>query len=175
MPSTVSRPESRPDFARGFGLNIPEEEEEDEEVEDAAEDAETQEEDMEEALEPEEQIPEEETSIDIETAQASTVEYISEVHKSSVHTRHASRVSVALSVGSVGKPLDETMIAHSRHGSLQMPYNVNEAEASPAVEKEFEHADPLNEWTGSEDVRSVDNDLDDQEVSSIRLKPIMQH
>ena len=146
-PSAPSRAESRPDFVRGFGLDIPEEEEEELETQDAGTEHAAdrtitdQPNGLEDNVPPSDAVQPSNVQINVETKEGGT------------HTRHASRISVALSVGSVSKKLDEPMTSHSRHSSLAVPVQ--------GVEQKSEStADALNEWTGSESDLS-----DDQEVS----------
>ena len=112
VPSAPSRTESRPDFARGFGLDIPEEEEEEEEE---AKDAATE--------HAADRTLTDQPNVLEDNAPTSDAVNLDNVHPSvaapneNSHTRHASRISVALSVGSMSRNLDETMVGHSRHSS----------------------------------------------------------
>ncbi|KAI5120547.1 hypothetical protein M0805_000275 [Coniferiporia weirii] len=149
VPSVPSRAESRPDFTRGFGLDIPEEEEGEGESPQADLPVE--------ALASELQTERDEARLSSEAVQPSLVQKVDvSVPNPGVHTRHASRVSVALSIGSAGKLLDETMVARSRKGSMEIQYGVED-------KTEIEVVDPLNEWTGSEDLRSAGDLSEDQE------------
>ncbi|KAH8120720.1 hypothetical protein DFH11DRAFT_1500736 [Phellopilus nigrolimitatus] len=146
VPSVPSRNESRPDFTRGFGLDIPEEEEgeggEEQEAEPLADTT---------VIEP----PKAQED-GVSSPQAVPMSILQDadigVSKTSAHSRHASRVSVALSVGSTSKRVGEPSVAHSRMSSMEMRFGVEEE--SGAIEVQ----DPLNEWTGSEDLGSDDQE-----------------
>lgn len=159
VPSAPSRNDSRPDFIRGFGLDITEEEDEDEEV---AEKGELGEEISKGANEANEDsaVTGDVTVVD---PPRSLDDKAGPIHdgaedstspvKTSMHLQHPSRVSVALSVGS-RKNADEPLTTHSKHSSVAMTSRTglmnNEVIA-------------LNEWTGSE---SVDVDaVSDSDVS----------
>lgn len=183
VPPATSRPESRPDFIRGFGLDIPEEEEEEEEEKEnvppppaeqlCAPLAElVQPEPQEPLYESDRQVTIEEPESPAEEREVSMAQTAVDGHSrhastAGVHTRHASRISVTLSVGSAPR-YDETVVDHSRkesRASIEMGQFVKELEQDE-VAAEFGN-DPLNEWTGSEDlVRDGDEDdaTDDQEV-----------
>ncbi|THH09411.1 hypothetical protein EW145_g2020 [Phellinidium pouzarii] len=149
VPSVPSRAESRPDFNRGFGLDIPEEEEEEEKFQQAEPPAEAP------ITEPPEE-QQETVSLSEDVQPIIMQDTVVGASKAGIHTRHASRVSVTLSVASVSKHLDETMVSHSRKASIEMQLGAE-------GEREIEVVDPLNEWTGSEDVRSAEELSEDQE------------
>ncbi|EJD04490.1 uncharacterized protein FOMMEDRAFT_140427 [Fomitiporia mediterranea MF3/22] len=147
VPSAPARTESRPDFIRGFGLDIPEEEEEEEEELQRTETEPTAETTMAESP----KVLEDDAPPSV-PMQLNNVENNVVAPKEGTHTRHTSRISVALSLGSVSKNMDVTMVDHSRHSSIAMPGENHGAEHNQEV-----LPDPLNEWTGSESVS------DDQE------------
>ncbi|KDQ54973.1 hypothetical protein JAAARDRAFT_356270 [Jaapia argillacea MUCL 33604] len=152
-PPAASRPESRPDFARGFGLDIPEEEEEVEEV-------------------VEREVKEEEAEVadDVDTTVEASVEDSGEMELeelgsltapvSRLHSRHVSRLSAALSLRSVGGHMDEPIYEGPGLVPLLSPVG------NPIIE-DLDHSDhdheAVQEWTGSEDLR--DGDKSDDEVS----------
>ncbi|OCB89245.1 hypothetical protein A7U60_g3612 [Sanghuangporus baumii] len=144
VPSAPSRAEDRPDFIRGFGLDIPEEEEEEEEAQDAGTEhaADRTITDQPNGLE--------DNAPPSDAVQSGNVQS-NVAAKEGTHTRHVSRISVALSIGSMSKNLEETMVGHSRHSSLAAPVQ--------SVEHKSEStADALNEWTGSESDLSDDQE-----------------
>lgn len=160
VPPTASRPESRPDFNRGFGLDIPEEEEEEEK------------ENVPPALSNQHSASHMEVTLsvdkpplseldqpgDVEEPEVSMAQTAVDSHSrhasiAGVHTRHASRISVTLSVGSAPRHADETVVDHSRkesRASIEMGQFVKGLDHEE-VGGEFTN-DSLNEWTGSEDL-----------------------
>lgn len=149
-----SRTESRPDFSRGFGIDIPEEEEE-EELAPAIGDMT--------AIEPpreteiNEVVPEALSANNVENPDLRE----GDIPNQAAHGRHASRVSVALSVASLTKNVDETMVDPAREVDIEMPSRTaNDHSIEPEVDE------VLNEWTGSE---SGDQLSDDEEVSIFPL------
>jgi hypothetical protein len=171
VPSVPSRSESRPDFARGFGLDIPEEEEEEEEERKEEAELDHEEEEKEEDVNVEANVTVREEisdSLDKEIAESDLTttspskaaddegvvvpddvdENVSPI-KANTHHKHPSRVSVALSVGSK-KNADEPMAAHSRHSSIANPLSAGLGR---------HEVNALNEWTGSE---SVERDSDSE-------------
>ncbi|KAI0369968.1 hypothetical protein BV20DRAFT_967326 [Pilatotrama ljubarskyi] len=149
-PPVLSRPESRPDFMRGFGVEIPEEEEPEEAPlahEETQDDAE--------ALADMSMASVEETDHDGDQDDLSTVA------QSRMHSRHVSKLSVALSLRSVGGMVDEsaTIMEHE-----VVPVR------SPAGELEVEDLDAdadqeaVGEWTGSEDLRTAAETSDDESI-----------
>ncbi|KAI0735960.1 hypothetical protein C8Q76DRAFT_668735 [Earliella scabrosa] len=143
-PTTLSRPESRPDFLRGFGVDIPEEEE------------------------PEEEAPVTEPVLDdgTEAAAADTTiasgegteqEGLSTVAQSRVHSRHVSKLSAALSLRSVGGMLDESTEV-IRDGEL--PIRTPEGEPD-VVDLDADEEEAVGEWTGSEDLRTTETSDDE--------------
>lgn len=138
VPQVPSRTESRPDFARGFGLDIPEEEEEEEEKAGPANADIT-------AVETQDTEINETSSEAVLSNNVESPDLHEDVPKSSVHGRHASRVSVALSVTSLSKNLDETMVNPSRDVDTEM---MGRDIDNQVMESEVNEV--LNEWTGSE-------------------------
>jgi hypothetical protein len=147
--SAVPRSDSRPDFIRGFGLDIPEEEEEEvqqDEVEGGDGEA-TQ--DME--------LEENGTNEVVDFDGASTT-----APHSRLHSRHVSRLSAALSLRSVG-------------GNLNAIFGEDDAVQDDAATHPEQHIgrddvdveDAIGEWTGSEDVY-LGNESSDNEVRSGR-------
>ncbi|KAG5646905.1 hypothetical protein DXG03_001981 [Asterophora parasitica] len=125
-PPQASRPTSRPDFTRGFGLDIPEEDEE--EAKDV-EDQHQQEEEQDQMVE----YQHESVQNGDETATAS---------QSRFHSRHVSRLSAALSTRSAGA-LDEDEFVGEED---LLPRSI------PVGHDDIDGEDAAGEWTGSEDV-----------------------
>ncbi|TDL28968.1 hypothetical protein BD410DRAFT_781527 [Rickenella mellea] len=153
-PAVPSRPESKPDFARGFGLDIPEEEEEEEQ------------EDIAQPSEPNFEEPaEESTALVLQDDLRAEIEPVEDTSamKTAVHTRHASRVSVALSVGSVKKPLEEVAnVYEGDSGATQVDGGDEEEKVSPQ-DPELD-TDGVGEWTGSEDFRSPGDASEEESI-----------
>lgn len=124
-----SRPLSRPDFVRGFGLDIPEEEEPPEEVDADNEEEEDRDSDMD--------LVEAEADAGVETED----EGVAILNR--IHSRHISRLSAALSLRSVGRQQDSLPDARS-------PVVNPMVDELDLIEKE---TDGVAEWTGSEDPR----------------------
>lgn len=130
LPSTMSRPDSRPDFVLGFGVDVPEEREEDleefvvvapgvsQEVNGEADDGYEEE---------EYDGQEQDHETDVE---GDETDGMSTAAQTRYHSRH---VSNALSLGSVGGALD-----------LDLP--------RPPRFDEDPDQDAIGEWTGSEDL-----------------------
>ena len=132
-----SRPRSRPDFTRGFGLDIPEEEEPPEEADADNEEGADQGSDMD--------------LVDGDAEVGAEAEDDGMAMLNRIHSRHVSRLSAALSLRSVGRqedPLPNTrdLIGNPIIDDLDL------------IEKEV---DGVAEWTGSEDQRG-----DSDEVSA---------
>lgn len=155
-PVSLSRPESRPDFSRGFGVDIPEEEEppEDEPVEVAVE-VEISNDESEIALAVENVSQEEDMVIDTD-GEDLLVDDISTAAQSRIHSRHVSKLSAALSLRSVGRV--------EEHATLPVPSIPEVASVrDPATEDEVDDidGDAIEEWTGSEDMRTSDDEVRD--------------
>ena len=153
-PVMPARADSRPDFIRGFGLDVPEEAEEEQES-----DPET---------EPDEQavteVHEEEPllaevshiavtgaddtiDMDLEEADAEVGD-ITTAAQSRIHSRHVSRLSAALSLRSVGGLTDypEPEVEHDEQGEREIDLEDDE----------------IGEWTGSEDLRTPTEFTEDE-------------
>lgn len=155
-PPSQSRPESRPDFMRGFGVEIPEEEEPEEvphvqeEVQEDEAVVETAEADMSMA------------SVE-ETDQEDEQDGLSTVAQSRIHSRHISKLSVALSLRSVGGMVDddgtipehEVVPVRSPTGEME----VEDLDGDGDVDADQE---AVGEWTGSEDLRTGPETSDDE-------------
>lgn len=146
----ASRSESRPDFIRGFGLDIPEEEEPEEEslVVKEEEDTQDRKPDVPEAVDDEiERTAGDENKKVVDNNPLSVDE-----SKQGTHTRHASRISVALSVGSTSKRVEN----HEEPTNIELEVLEDEPTMfdEERVEVEQEVDDAVNEWTGSEDQKS---------------------
>ena len=144
VPQTPSRAESRPDFVRGFGLDIPEEEEPEEppRVPDTS---------VFESLtfvEQEQPTHDESAAAVTSEPQATDAQSIEEV-KPTVHTRHTSRISVALSIGST-RQMEAVVKNEDIDVQIQEEENVDTLHQQATAE-----SDAVDDWTGSEDVHSV--------------------
>ena len=146
-PAMPARADSRPDFIRGFGLDVPDEAEEEQETE-------SDEEDVTEILEEEPMLAEvshiavtgadDTIDMDLEEEDAE-VGNITTAAQSRVHSRHVSRLSAALSLRSVGGRVD-----------YQADHNGQaERESDP-------EDDAIGEWTGSEDLRTPTEFTEDE-------------
>ncbi|TCD62819.1 hypothetical protein EIP91_006385 [Steccherinum ochraceum] len=165
-PQSVSRPESRPDFMRGFGVEIPEEEEPEEEP--------VAQRDPEDIVEGDESI--DEAGLEVEVQEDTDVEEdeVSTVAQSRIHSRHVSRLSAALSLVSVGRTDDPVTLgeppveAHedeeqelTMHMEMPTPVTMPAALAVPDLDPD---ADAVEEWTGSEDLRTGVESSDDESI-----------
>lgn len=134
-PATQSRPESRPDFRRGFGLDVTEEEEEP----------------------PEEEPQEEEEPTDVAADLTETMDEdllgdeTSTAAPSRIHSRHVSKLSAALSLRSVGR-VEEQAVLDNASTSAMVPLR------EPDGEPEVFDTDAVEEWTGSEDMKETSDD-----------------
>uniref|UniRef100_A0A0W0F9R9 Uncharacterized protein n=1 Tax=Moniliophthora roreri TaxID=221103 RepID=A0A0W0F9R9_MONRR len=153
--SAVSRPESKPDFARGFGLDIPEEEEEEEEevaegkLEEDEEDSGTAEGLVE--VHEAEELENERNLSDKENDENGLLTASQSRH----HSRHVSRLSAALSLRSFGG-----LVAEGLNERIE---GLRKEEAVPACDVELESG--VEEWTGSEDAFMGGNISDDDDES----------
>jgi hypothetical protein len=162
MPTRV---DNRPDFIRGFGLDVPEET--DEELEQEQEQAEKMEQDSLEGLEEEEERALAEAShialpgsddtmdmdLDVDEADAE-VGSITTAAQSRIHSRHVSRLSATLSLHSVG----------SHVGDAGLEANLDE---QGEREGDLED-DAVGEWTDSEDLRTT-TEMTEDEVRKFSL------
>lgn len=149
LPPSLSRPESRdsrPDFARGFGLDVPEESEEE----------------MEEFVVPAPEASEEVNGV-AENEQADDEGYTEEVVEDQdgattvAHSRlHSRHVSNALSLGSVGG-VEDGLASDGRDF-------IRSSTPNGQVEFDDMDQDAIGEWTGSEDQNL--SDLSEDEVSA---------
>ncbi|THG97227.1 hypothetical protein EW026_g4730 [Hermanssonia centrifuga] len=143
-PAPLSRPESRPDFLRGFGLDITEEEEEP--VDDADADH---------------SVPSEMTQddrVDIELEDETDIDGVTTVAQSRIHSRHVSKVSAPLSLRSVGGADESSALGAAMHEM------VPSREAVGDVEVDDVDGDAVAEWTGSEDLRTGAETSDDESI-----------
>ncbi|KAH0838729.1 hypothetical protein J3R83DRAFT_7083 [Lanmaoa asiatica] len=141
-PPSISRGGSRPDFVRGFGLEIPEEEE-------------PQEEELLPDTDVEQMSPDNEDALGLVRAPSqptSEPDRMTPVMQSRFHSRHVSRLSHALSLRSVGGIHDVAMSEQVDMVPIRSPVG------NPTIDDLDKEA--VGEWTGSEDVRL---DSDDEE------------
>ncbi|KAH7911820.1 hypothetical protein BJ138DRAFT_866194 [Hygrophoropsis aurantiaca] len=139
-PPASSRGNSRPDFTRGFGLDIPEEEE-------PVEDALVENGDVEvEAL----------PRTDSQMAMSTVIDSLSEAPQSRLHSRHVSRLSNALSLRSVGGIIDGALPVNVDIDIVPVRSPVG----NPGIDDLDEEA--VEEWTGSED-HQFGGESDDEE------------
>ncbi|KAK0465644.1 hypothetical protein IW261DRAFT_1686469 [Armillaria novae-zelandiae] len=144
-PLSVSRPDSRPDFTRGFGLDIPEEEEEEEE--EVAEDenishADSDEEDFDEEVDDDEDRGTEDAGM-------------TTASQSQRHSRHTSKLSAALSLRSFG--------VFNVDGLNERTDLEPIADGNVSIEEKHD-LDGVEEWTGSEDVFMGHESSDDESI-----------
>lgn len=158
---------------RGFGVDIPEEEEPEEEV------AQPEQDETENANEDEAQADtagddsREETERGGEREDTDQDE-VSTVAQSRIHSRHVSKLSAALSLVSVGRTDDPVTLGEppveelEQMEEMDMPTPVTMPVAAPVpaevspVEVEEADADAVEEWTGSEDLRTGQETSDDE-------------
>jgi hypothetical protein len=133
-----SRPLSRPDFIRGFGLDIPEEEEPPEEADADIEEDADQGSDMD--------LVEGEADVEAETED----EGVTILNR--IHSRHVSRLSATLSLRSVGRQQDALPRGLDSRSHIGNP-TVDDLDL---IEKE---TDGVGEWTGSEDPRGDSDEV----------------
>ncbi|KAI0770961.1 hypothetical protein BD413DRAFT_554018 [Trametes elegans] len=155
-PLSQSRPESRPNFLRGFGVEIPEEEEPEEEEPVHLEAHEAQDDDAEVAdsvTADVSVVSADGTDLELEQDGSSTVA------QSRLHSRHVSKLSAALSLRSVGGMMED-------NGTI-MEHEVVPVR-SPTGELDVEDLDAdqeaVGEWTGSEDLRTGAETSDDESI-----------
>jgi hypothetical protein len=160
-PAMPTRVDSRPDFIRGFGLDVPEETDEELEQEQELEQAEEIEQDSLEGLEEEEGRALAEAShialpgsddtmdmdLDVDEADAE-VGSITTAAQSRIHSRHVSRLSATLSLLSAGGHVDDA----------ELKAVLNE---QGEKEGDFED-DAVGEWTDSEDLRTTTEMTEDE-------------
>lgn len=146
-PPQLSRPTSRPDFIRGFGLDITEEEEEEEESV-----ANKEEEPMIRAhteFTQHEDVPHDTTEDIVDYGHTSAEQPNGSItaSQSRLHSRHVSRLSAALSTRSAGNLDDEEIVSEE---DMTPPVNVDGVEDNEPEEMDLD--DVVGEWTGSEDI-----------------------
>lgn len=152
----LSRPESKPDFSRGFGLDVTEEEEEPEEDEEEDEDAvaadlsqSLDEGDTEDAeVESRDDQDHDGGDADVDADMELDLDEVDEdgmstVGQSRIHSRHVSKLSVALSLVSVGRAAESAAELAEEIEIIPSRSPVGEVEVD---------VDPAEEWTGSEDL-----------------------
>jgi hypothetical protein len=152
-----ARADSRPDFVRGFGLDVPEETEE--ELEQEEEQAERDDQSVSDEHEEEHALAEAshnalpgsddtvDMELDVDEADAEVGSITTAAH-SRVHSSHVSRLSAALSLRSVGDHVSDPELV---------------AGASTHAEKEGDvEDDAIGEWTGSEDLRTTRETTEDE-------------
>ncbi len=153
-PAMPARADSRPDFIRGFGLDgldVPNEAEEEQEETDSDEHPATEANEEEPVLAEASHVAVAgaDDTIDMELEEVDAeVGNITTAAQSRVHSRHVSRLSVALSLRSVGGQGDYPApeIERNRHGK-----------------REFDlEDDAVGEWTGSEDLRTPTEFAEDE-------------
>jgi hypothetical protein len=151
------RADSRPDFVRGFGLDVPDETEEELEQEEVQ----AEQDDQSDLEEHEEERGLAEASrialagtddtmdmeLDVDEADAE-VGSITTAAQSRVHSRHVSRLSATLSLLSVGGHVSDT--------ELRTVRNV------PGEREGDLEDDAVGEWTGSEDLRTTAETTEDE-------------
>ncbi|KAI0791811.1 hypothetical protein C8Q75DRAFT_732200 [Abortiporus biennis] len=154
-PQSSSRPESRPDFTRGFGLDTTEEEEEPPEDEHLAtheEDDDTTDKALNDTLTIEDVDASREDNDDTEDEG----EGVSTVAQSRIHSRHVSRLSAALSLVSVGRVSDPALIEEHEIVPTRTPLG--------PIEVDETDKDAVGEWTGSEDLRTTEEISEDESI-----------
>jgi hypothetical protein len=148
-----ARADSRPDFVRGFGLDITEEAEEEEDEQDDGNLPEGHEEEQAVADASHIALADADDSIDMELdvddMDAEVGSIITAV-QSRVHSRHISRLSAALSLQSVNEHLGD-----AESEGEQERQGEGEGEGDP-------EDDAIGEWTGSEDLRTGTEAAEDE-------------
>jgi hypothetical protein len=88
---------------------------------------------------------------------------------SRMHSRHVSKLSAALSLASIGGPVRGSPI-----DMLPPSYRHAGDPPEPAPAPEAIEEDPIDEWTGSEDLRADDGDISDDEVGGLVSVPVSE-
>jgi hypothetical protein len=150
--SAVQPPEGRPDFIRGFGLDIPEEEEPEEEDE-------TQQD-----VDPNE--PDGDVTQDMELDEDGERTHRSVSHQTSPfqsrhHSRHVSKFSTHLSLGSFGGSDLAPSILHKRGRD-----SIDEDFAKEVSHVATDDGEAVGEWTATDD-------SDDEEVRSVMSSSLL--
>lgn len=157
-PLVASRPDSRPDFTRGFGLDITEEAEE--EQEDVAETSEEVDMDADNAF----IDPDASQDMDMDENDSGGIGRMrdaSSVVTSRNHSRHVSRLSATLSIRSVGDDLDVGIEEEENHDSDKE----NVADLLKRHEDDLVAA--VEEWTGSEDAFGLETSEDEVKFNKL--------
>ena len=139
-PPSISRGSSRPDFVRGFGIDIPEEEEPQEEEPQPDTDVEEKSRDNEDGLD----------LVRVPSQPTTEPDGMTPIAQSSYHSRHVSRLSHALSLRSVGGIHDMDIPEQVDMVPIRSPIG------NPSIDDLDQEA--VGEWTGSEDVRLGSDD-----------------
>ena len=155
-PAMPARADSRPDFMRGFGLDVPEETEEELEQEQAEQDGQ----DDSEGHEEERVLAEashvalmgsdDTMDLDVDEADAE-VSSITTAAQSRVHSRHVSRLSASLSLLTVGGHVSDREEIESDADAIEQGERGGDSED-----------DAVGEWTGSEDMRTTTETTEDE-------------
>lgn len=161
-PPVLSRPASRPDFIRGFGLDITEEEEEEEE--EAPIPAPSQETQEGQEILVVENVIDGDASQDMELDDGQSYplqpadDIVTTASQSRMHSRHVSKLSAALSIRSAGALDDdfEEDAEDLEHPEIVAPVE-EEDEDEDGIE-DINQEDAIGEWTGSEDVYLSDGE-----------------
>lgn len=154
--SAISKPDGRLDFVRGFGLDIPEEEEPEEE-EHVSSHIDDQEDGNAGDTEEDEEKGE-------EGSDGETTAPHSQLHSRHNSRQHVARLSVALSLRSVGGnfgAIDERERTHSKRPSLFNAFARTEEEDDDKDELDVA---AVQEWTGSEEEGFLGAEDSDDEV-----------
>jgi len=160
-PAMPARADSRPDFVRGFGLDVPEETEEeleqeqDQAVQDGQDDNERHEEEwvLAEASHVARVGSDDTMDMDLDVDEADVDEADAEVGsittaaQSRVHSRHVSRLSASLSLLTVGGHVSDREI-ESDHEQRERGGDLED--------------DAIGEWTGSEDMPTTIESTEDE-------------
>ena len=157
-PAMPARADSRPDFMRGFGLDVPEETEE--ELEQEQEQAEQDGQADSEGHEEERVLAEashvalmgsdDTMDLDVDEADAE-VSSITTAAQSRVHSRHVSRLSASLSLLTVGGHVSDREEIESDADAIEQGERGGDSED-----------DAVGEWTGSEDMRTTTETTEDE-------------
>jgi len=150
-PLSAVQPDSRPDFTRGFGLDIPEEDEADEELA-VHQDGETS------PVSDDGDASREDNADDTDGEGGEQQEGMTTASQSRLHSRHVSRLSAALSLHSVGGLVDDVLNART---DLEGP--IRDLDADPDdTQEDMDLEDAVEEWTGSEDLYMGETSEDDE-------------
>ncbi|EAU93335.2 hypothetical protein CC1G_08648 [Coprinopsis cinerea okayama7 len=164
--SAIPKSDNRPDFIRGFGLEIPEEEEPEEEENDASRtidqddgnNGDTEEGGHGEGDETQDMDIDEATSMGERTAPHSRIH-------SRHGSRHVSHLSAALSLRSVGGNFGAILAENVEHHSTppRRPSVIGTFEGMAEEREDFEDVAAVQEWTGSEEEGFLGTETSDDE------------